>query len=101
MDLVYIHYNRDGKNSYFYFIPFFTTPSGDICGLRTLDSKGFPLIKDGEISLLKQRCNEIDAMKSEEKYKWLVEHIVNFKAAYRTLVSKYIVEAFPYRINRG
>ncbi len=99
MDLVYIHYNKGGENGYFYFIPFFQKSPGELAGLRTRDAKGNCILLDTEVALLKEKAGEIDIMSDEDKYKWILQNISTFKASYRSLHTKYIVEAFPYRIN--
>jgi hypothetical protein len=93
MDLVYTHYNKGDRSSYFYFIPFFQKSPGELAGLRTT------VLHDTEVRLIKEKATEIDMMTDEEKYLWMMENIANFRASYRTLHTKYIIEAFPYRIN--
>jgi hypothetical protein len=56
MELVYVHYNKDGKNNYFYFIPLFQRSHGELAGLRTRDGRGLCLLTDGEVSKIKVCC---------------------------------------------
>jgi hypothetical protein len=99
MELVYVHYNKDGKNNYFYFIPLFQRSHGELAGLRTRDGRGLCLLTDGEVSKIKESAALIDRMTPEEKYEWMMKNIASFNSAYRTILTKYIVEIFSYRIN--
>lgn len=99
MDLVYTHYHKNGVNSYFFFIPLFQRLPDEITGLRTRDGNGNCLIKDDEVAKIKESATLLDRMTPEERYEWMAKNIASFHAAYRTLLTKHIVEAFPYRIN--
>lgn len=99
MELLYVHYNKDGKNSYFYFIPLFQKAHGELSGLRTRDGRGMCLLRDDEVTRIKESAAIIDKMTPEERYEWATKNIASFPAAYRTLLTKHVVEAFPYRIN--
>lgn len=96
MELCYIHYKKDNKSRYFYFIPILQEKN-KLIGIKTRDGE-IEFVSDKEAKLIKEKAKEIDSMSDNDKYNWFSQNVVNFSRCYASLLVENIIDIFNYRM---